>query len=373
MNGFYRNNNNKGVNEQDIDKISYNSYVSIDNTNEKNKKEKLTRDTIIVFFTIILGQILSMLSVSSHHLCFNLLIQKINVPCLFYAIFYLLFGLIWICVNKCSYSKPKNYYFLLLIVESQGLYTKILSVSYFAFDYIFLFYFLSSVWTFILKFILIKKYKYNLNHYVAIAVSFLGGIITIIGIFNETNKQMFYNFVAKNVYGLIFIILSSIISAISYVLQENLFQSVQEIYDYFAFSGPIIGLILFIESFITSEIHNFSFNYFTLGYIFYLLGFLVINMIFHSVIPFFIKHNTAVMYSFTLLCNVFYLYCIQLLFFEHEENEMWYYIGGVLLNLFGIIFYGKYKSVKVSKDELNIEQQFDKKEGLIPLESPINN
>lgn len=372
MNEIFRN-NNKGVNEQDIDKISYNSYVSIDNSNEKNAKQKLTRDTIIVLFTIILGQILSMLSVSSHHLCFNLLMQTINVPCIFYALFYLLFGLIWLCINKCSYSKPKKYYFLLLFFESQGLYMKVLAISYFAFDSIFLFYFLSSIWTFILKFILIKNYKYNLNHYLAVAISFLGGFITIIGIFHESNKQMFYNFVSKNVYGLIFIILSSIVSSISIVLQEILFKNGKEIYDYFAFSGPIIGLILFIESFITSETYNFKFNYFTLGSIFYLIGFLVINMIFHSVSPFFIKHNTAVMYSFTLLCNIFYLYCIQLLFFYGKENEMWYYICGVLLTLLGIIFYGKNKCLKVSQDELNFESQIDKKDGLIPLESSINN
>ena len=57
---------------QDFDQMSIASYASIDNVQSNDKKSN-SRDIKIVLFTIILGQLLSIISTVTHYLSFNLL------------------------------------------------------------------------------------------------------------------------------------------------------------------------------------------------------------------------------------------------------------------------------------------------------------
>ena len=77
---------------QDFDQMSIASYASIDNVQSNDKKSN-SRDIKIVLFTIILGQLLSIISTVTHYLSFNLLFINNKIPSIFFSVFYFLFGM----------------------------------------------------------------------------------------------------------------------------------------------------------------------------------------------------------------------------------------------------------------------------------------
>ena len=275
-------------------------------------------------------------------------------------------------INKCSLTKPRNYYYMILFFDSQSIYLQGLSITHFGFNYIFIFFFLSMIFTFILKFVIMTKYKYIVLHYVAFAITIVGAILLIIGVFFDTNKELFSLLAQSNKYGLVFMIVSSILNSFSITFQEYYFKK-QDIYEYFTFSGPIIAIILFIESFITDEISNISTETFSnLNNILYIIGLIFANFILFSIKPFFIKQYTANFFSSTLLCNIFYLYIVRLIFDKQSNYALFFFIGGVIVNIIGLFIFDKYKCVKVSKSELSssgsfsIEKDLTGKGGLVP-------
>ena len=362
---------------QDFDQMSIASYASIDNVQSNDKKSN-SRDIKIVLFTIILGQLLSIISTVTHYLSFNLLFINNKIPSIFFSVFYFLFGMVWLIINKFKIPKFKSYYLLLLVLDSQSCYLKIISLSYKLYQNIFIYYFSSSFFSFIFKMLIIKKYQLAFYQYFAVLVNIIGSIILLIGIFIKSDSIFSY-LVEPNVFVLILLILSSILNSLSTTLQDNFFRSGGDIYDYFSFSSPIISVILFIESFIFVEYKEFIIdNVFTLKQILYLLCFIICSFIVFSLSPFFIKHNTAIMYNFTLNCNVFYLYCIGIMFLNQTQDTLYYYIVGFCLNIFGLVLYGKYKCLKVTQLEneplFNIETNLSGKENnLFPEDSDINN
>ena len=216
------------------------------------------------------------------------------------------------------------------------------------------------------------KYKYIVLHYVAFAITIVGAILLIIGVFFDTNKELFSLLAQSNKYGLVFMIVSSILNYFSITFQEYYFKK-QDIYEYFTFSGPIIAIILFIESFITDEISNISTETFSnLNNILYIIGLIFANFILFSIKPFFIKQYTANFFSSTLLCNIFYLYIVRLIFDKQSNYALFFFIGGVIVNIIGLFIFDKYKCVKVSKSELSssgsfsIEKDLTGKGGLVP-------
>ena len=362
---------------QDFDQMSIASYASIDNVQSNDKKSN-SRDIKIVLFTIILGQLLSIISTVTHYLSFNLLFINNKIPSIFFSVFYFLFGMVWLIINKFKIPKFKSYYLLLLVLDSQSCYLKIISLSYKLYQNIFIYYFSSSFFSFIFKMLIIKKYQLAFYQYFAVLVNIIGSIILLIGIFIKSDSIFSY-LVEPNVFVLILLILSSILNSLSTTLQDNFFRSGGDIYDYFSFSSPIISVILFIESFIFGEYKEFMIdNVFTLKQILYLLCFIICSFIVFSLSPFFIKHNTAIMYNFTLNCNVFYLYCIGIMFLNQTQDTLYYYIVGFCLNIFGLVLYGKYKCLKVTQLEneplFKIETNLSGKENnLFPEDSDINN
>lgn len=357
----------------DNDLVSMYSYASADKPKEKEKKYS-TKQTKIVLFTLLIGQILSMLSVTTYHLCFDRITVSTNIPTIIYSIFYLIFGVVWMCVNKCHLSKPRNFYYIILFFDSQSIYLQCLSITHFGFNFIFIFIFflLSMIFTFILKFIIMTKYKYIILHYVAFGITVAGTIILILGIFFDTDKELFSLLAMSNKLGFLFMIVSSILNSFSITLQEYYFKK-QDIYEYFNFSGPVIAIILFIESFITDELSQISTATFSnLNNILYIIGFIFANFIFYSIKPFFIKQHTANLYSSNLICNIFYLYLVRLIFGEQSKKALFFFIGGIVVNIIGLYIFDKYKCVKVSKNELtnsgsfSIEKDLTGKGGLIP-------
>ena len=361
---------------QDFDQMSIASYASIDNVQSNDKNS--TRDIKIVLFTIILGQLLSIISTVSHYVSFNLLFLNNKIPSIFFSVFYFVFGIIWFTINKFKIPKFKSYYLFLLTLDSQSCYLKIIALSYKLYQNIFIFYFCSSFFSFIFKMLIIKKYQLAFYQYFAVIVNIIGSIILLIGIFIQSDS-IFSNLVQPNLFGFIILILSSILNSLSTTLQDNFFRSGGDIYDYFTFSSPIISVIIFIESFLFSEYKEFIIdNVFTLKQILYFFCFIICYFIVCSLSPFFIKHNSAIMYNFTLNCNVFYLYCIGILFLNKTQDTLYYYVVGFFLNIVGLVLYGKYKCLKVSKYEnepiFNIEKNLSGKENnLIPEDSDINN
>lgn len=361
---------------QDFDQMSIASYASIDNVQSNDKNS--TRDIKIVLFTIILGQLLSIISTVSHYVSFNLLFLNNKIPSIFFSVFYFVFGIIWFTINKFKIPKFKSYYLFLLALDSQSCYLKIIALSYKLYQNIFIFYFCSSFFSFIFKMLIIKKYQLAFYQYFAVIVNIIGSIILLIGIFIKSDS-IFSNLVQPNLFGFIILILSSIFNSLSTTLQDNFFRSGGDIYDYFTFSSPIISVIIFIESFLFSEYKEFIIdNVFTLKQILYFFCFIICYFIVCSLSPFFIKHNSAIMYNFTLNCNVFYLYCIGILFLNKTQDTLYYYVVGFFLNIVGLVLYGKYKCLKVSKYEnepiFNIEKNLSGKENnLIPEDSDINN
>ena len=360
-----------GIPYTDSDLVSMYSYASVDKSKKKEKKYS-TKQTKIVLFTLLIGQILSMLSVATYHLCFDRITVSTNIPTIIYSIFFLIFGVVWMCVNECSLTKPRNYYYIILFFDSQSIYLQGLSITHFGFNYIFIFFFLSMIFTFILKFVIMTKYKYIVLHYVAFAITIVGAILLIIGVFFDTNKELFSLLAQSSKYGLVFMIVSSILNSFSITFQEYYFKK-QDIYEYFTFSGPIIAIILFIESFITDEISNISTETFSnLNNILYIIGLIFANFILFSIKPFFIKQYTANFFSSTLLCNIFYLYIVRLIFDKQSNYALFFFIGGVIVNIIGLFIFDKYKCVKVSKSELSssgsfsIEKDLTGKGGLVP-------
>ena len=361
---------------QDFDQMSIASYASIDNVQSNDKNS--TRDIKIVLFTIILGQLLSIISTVSHYLSFNLLFLNNKIPSIFFSVFYFVFGIIWFTINKFKIPKFKAYYLFLLVLDSQSCYLKIIALSYKLYQNNFIYYFCSSFFSFIFKMLIIKKYQLAFYQYFAVIVNIIGSIILLIGIFIKSDS-IFSNLVQPNLFGFIILILSGILNSLSTTLQDNFFRSGGDIYDYFTFSSPIISVIIFIESFFFSEYKEFIIdNVFTLKQILYFFCFIICYFIVCSLSPFFIKHNSAIMYNFTLNCNVFYLYCIGILFLNKTQDTLYYYVVGFFLNIVGLVLYGKYKCLKVSKYEnepiFNIEKNLSGKENnLIPEDSDINN
>lgn len=361
---------------QDFDQMSISSYASIDNVQSNDKNS--TRDIKIVLFTIILGQLLSIISTVSHYVSFNLLFLNNKIPSIFFSVFYFVFGIIWFTINKFKIPKFKAYYLFLLVLDSQSCYLKIIALSYKLYQNNFIYYFCSSFFSFIFKMLIIKKYQLAFYQYFAVIVNIIGSIILLIGIFIKSDS-IFSNLVQPNLFGFIILILSGILNSLSTTLQDNFFRSGGDIYDYFTFSSPIISVIIFIESFFFSEYKEFIIdNVFTLKQILYFFCFIICYFIVCSLSPFFIKHNSAIMYNFTLNCNVFYLYCIGILFLNKTQDTLYYYVVGFFLNIVGLVLYGKYKCLKVSKYEnepiFNIEKNLSGKENnLIPEDSDINN
>ena len=191
-----------GIPYTDSDLVSMYSYASVDKSKKKEKKYS-TKQTKIVLFTLLIGQILSMLSVATYHLCFDRITVSTNIPTIIYSIFFLIFGVVWMCVNECSLTKPRNYYYIILFFDSQSIYLQGLSITHFGFNYIFIFFFLSMIFTFILKFVIMTKYKYIVLHYVAFAITIVGAILLIIGVFFDTNKELFSLLAQSNTYGLV--------------------------------------------------------------------------------------------------------------------------------------------------------------------------
>lgn len=362
---------------QDFDQLSIASYASIDNVQSNDNKSNSTRDIKIVLFTIILGQILSLISTASHYVSFNLLFPVNTIPCLFISLFYLLFGLIWLGINKCKIPKFKSYYLPLLILESQSCYLKIISILYESYQHLFIYFFCSSLFSFIFKMLIIKKYQLVFYHYYAVMINIIGSSVIIIGMFIKTNS-IFSDLIEPNVLGLILLIISSLLYSLFTILQDNFFKSGRDIYDYFSFSSPIIAIIIFIESFFYGEYKEFIFeNIVNLKQILYFLSFLICNFIVCSLSPFFIKHNSAIMFNYTLICNIFYLYCIGIMFLNKNQDTLSYYIVGFCVNIFGLLLFGKYKCIKVKEFEIpsfNIESDLSgKHNNLIPEDSGINN
>ena len=167
---------------QDFDQMSIASYASIDNVQSNDKKSN-SRDIKIVLFTIILGQLLSIISTVTHYLSFNLLFINNKIPSIFFSVFYFLFGMAWLIINKFKIPKFKSYYLLLLVLDSQSCYLKIISLSYKLYQNIFIYYFSSSFFSFIFKMLIIKKYQLAFYQYFAVLVNIIGSIILLIGIF----------------------------------------------------------------------------------------------------------------------------------------------------------------------------------------------
>ena len=135
-----------------------------------------------IFYIIILGEIIAILSVSSGEIS-NKVSENAHrhYGTVLSFIYYLTFGLFWIIFNH-GMVKPKLSFFLIILFDTQTNFFKFLALSKGDLYYPYIINSSSILFIPLLTYIFIKKYKYTWKHLLANFLCFFGTLVSFYGV-----------------------------------------------------------------------------------------------------------------------------------------------------------------------------------------------
>ena len=301
-----------------------------------------------IFYIIILGEIIAILSVSSGEISNKIYnSKKRDYGTVLCFIYYLTFGLFWFIFNH-GMTKPKYYYFLILFFDTQTNFFKILALTKGDLSYPYVINSSSILFIALLTYFFIKKYKYTWKHFLATFLCIFGTILAFYGVLKGKDIQ---TELEENYYGFIFALISAICFTLTIIFMEIHFKNGKDIYDFFPYLGVFGTLIVFIESIIYFEINNlvllqnFSID---LKHILFVLLFMVISLAIGTMVPFYIKRYSASIYNFFMVSQIFWSYIFKLIFDKKTEVSFHFYIGFSII-LGSTILFSIFKLKKITK------------------------
>ena len=380
-----------------IDSYFNTSNQDIQLNKKRNENPKDKRKALVVFMFIIIGQGMSILNTLINNFTTKTFQNK--YPILYYGGFYMIFFIVWICLNR-KITEPKRYYYLIILLETQSFFFDYLANNSFTsqkisndddnspiiynstpFDpkiFIEINNYNSSlnntslnneqkfkrayplyinfpiqfiVTFFLFLFFIKKKYYLKKRHYFSLFLGMISvGLYSFFYFHNylQYSLTIFKKFkTSAKIKVIIFTLLANILLSLSYILQEHFFKSGQEIYDFFPYKAFLSMIILGFESFFVGEFKFINKEIFrnkdiALNFIF----FSALDIIYLSVIPFLIKHITSVMLVINYINYLFYYY----IFYLSKKNFLQKYglliVFGLIINLLSFYIFVKYKAKK---------------------------
>ena len=161
-----------------------------------------------IILGLIIGQVLSILSVMNG-LCSQYIEIKrmLKIPLILNSIYYLFIFILWIIITR-KIEKPKIIYIIIAIIDSQANFICVYTFGSVKFEYPFIINFSSTIWSFFMTLIFVKKYKYCLIHFISVLISLIGVVLTLVGTFKNLSDV---SLMFQNVKGLLLCLASSIL------------------------------------------------------------------------------------------------------------------------------------------------------------------
>ena len=320
---YYKNDNSK------ISSLITNSYENLE-----EKKSNFWK----ILLGIIIGQLLSILSVLNGFFSERTEKKKeIIIPFLLTSGYYILLFLCFLTYNKFTFKKPKLCYIIIILIDSitNAINTYVFSISKFEYPYIINLN--SSIWSVIFTIIIIKIYKYCQNHILGLIIAFIGNVLSFIGTFNSF-QDILKLFKEKNYCSIIYCFIISILYSLDQVLQERYLSEYNEIFDYFVWYGILGFFISILFSFLFGEVNYFYNCNFDCEFFIYFCCFSLTLTIFTSISLFYINKFSANMFSLNLVSTVFWSFIINGIFITgnvHYNFMIIFFIVGLIFIIIG--------------------------------------
>ena len=306
-----------------------------------------------IFYIIILGEIIAILSVSSGEIN-NKVSENAHrhYGTVLSFIYYLTFGLFWIIFNH-GMVKPKLSFFLIILFDTQTNFFKFLALSKGDLYYPYIINSSSILFIPLLTYIFIKKYKYTWKHLLANFLCFFGTLVSFYGVLK--GKESILDELKNNFYGFIFSLISAVCFTFTIIFMEIYFNTGRDIYNFFPYLGVFGTIIVSIESIIYFKINNLVIiNNFQIDliHLLYALIFMIISIILGTMVPFYIKRYSASMYNFFMVSQIFWSFIFTLIFQNKNDVSIYFYIGFIII-LGSTILFSIFKLKKKIKPENN--------------------
>ncbi len=329
-----------------------NNESNIIDNNNKNKN-KSCQNIKKIIFAILFGQILSLLCVGNGYFAEEIQKQKkIEVPLLINASYYFLIFFLYFFISKCKIKKPKWIYIILSLLDTQANFINIYIFSFIDFRFPYIMNILSTIWAVVFTLILIRIYKYLLNHILGIILCIVGVFSVFLGTFEKISDfiDIFKSF-NDDIKGLLLSILVSILYGLNSVLMEKYISNENdEIKSYCIWLGIFGFGISIIESFIPKGGNEFEFkilfvtkinNIDKYVIIYWILAALFL-MALTALSPFYIQKFSATMFNIFLVFTILWSFIIDLICIKKEFNFYWliilYFIGFIIIIIGTVIF-----------------------------------
>ena len=310
-----------------------------------------------IFYIIILGEIIAILSVSSGEIS-NKVSENAHrhYGTVLSFIYYLTFGLFWIIFNH-GMVKPKLSFFLIILFDTQTNFFKFLALSKGDLYYPYIINSSSILFIPLLTYIFIKKYKYTWKHLLANFLCFFGTLVSFYGVLK--GKENILDELKNNFYGFIFSLISAVCFTFTIIFMEIYFNTGRDIYNFFPYLGVFGTIIVSIESIIYFKINNLVIiNNFQIDliHLLYALIFMIISIILGTMVPFYIKRYSASMYNFFMVSQIFWSFIFTLIFQNKNDVSIYFYIGFIIILGSTILFsIFKLKKNKLENNKNNSE------------------
>ena len=311
-----------------------------------------------IFYIILLGEIIAILSVSSGEISNK--IRKKHYGTVLCFIYYLSFGLFWITFNH-GFAKPKYYYFLIILFDTQTNFFKILALTDGDLSYPYIINSSSILFIALLTYFFIKKYKYTWKHFLATFLCISGTILAFYGALKGEGKKI--HDILEDFF---FSLISAICFTLTIIFMEIYFNKGIEIYNFFPYLGVCGILIVSIESIIYFKIKNLAIlQNFTvdLKHILFTFLFMVISVAIGTMVPFYIKRYSASIYNFFMVSQIFWSYIFKLIFDKAIKVSFHFYIGfsiilgsTILFSIFKLKRITKKNDIKINLQNMNINR-----------------
>ena len=330
--------------------LNNNRNITIYNNNNKSKScQNIKKILLAIFF----GQILSLLCLGNGYFVEEIQKQKkIEVPLLINATYYFLIFFLYFFISKCKIKKPKWIYIILSLLDTQTNFVNIYIFSFIDFRFPYIMNVLSTIWAVVFTLILIRIYKYLLNHILGIILCIIGVFAVFLGTFEKISDfiDIFKSF-NDDIKGFLLSILVSILYGLNSVLMEKYISNENDEIKLYCIWLGIFGFgISIIESFIPKDGNEFEFkilfvtkinNIDKYVIIYWILAALFL-MAFTALSPFYIQKFSATMFNISLVFTILWSFIIDLICIKKEFKFYWliilYFIGFIIIIAGTIIF-----------------------------------
>ena len=340
-------------NEENNNSLARPLFINNENIITDNNKNKSCSKIKKILFAILFGQILSLLSVGNGYFVEEIQKEKkVEVPLLINASYYFIIFFLYFFISKCKIKKPKWIYIILSVLDTQANFINIYIFSFIDFRYPYIINVLSTIWTVMFTLIIIRIYKYLLNHIVGIILCIIGVFLVFLGTFGKIDDfvDMFNSF-NDEIKGLLLSLLVSILYGLNSVLMEKYISNENdEIKSYCTWLGIFGFGISIIESFIPKGGNEFEFKILFVTKINSIDKFVIIYWILAAILlaaltalsPFYIQKFSATMFNISLVFTILWSFIIDLILIKKEFNFGWliilYFVGFVIVIVGTVIF-----------------------------------